>query len=151
MSLKQTLKQKITEAVKQAMRAQDRAMLSALRLIQAEIKQKEVDQCIDLTDTDVVIILDKMMKKRHDAISQFKQAKRQDLVDQEQYELDVIQQFLPQALTKQELDMLILQAIADTKAKQLKDMSEVMHLLRPQVMGRVNMKQLSDLVRQRLL
>ena len=146
-----SLKQSITEAVKQAMRAQDKTTLSTLRLVQAEIKQIEVDQRIELTDADVVGVLDKMTKKRRDAIAQFRQANRADLVEQEQKELKVIQHFLPQPLTQAELDVLIAEAIAEAHAEQQKDVGKVMHLLRPKITGRADMKQLSAQVRQLLL
>ena len=140
------LKQKIIDAMKQAMRARDKRNLSAIRLILAEIKQVEVDQRIETVDTEIVAILDKMLKKRHDAIEQFKRADRQDLVDQEELELKVIQQFLPEPLSEQEISNFIQEAIIETGANSKKDMGKLMTLLRPKVVGRTDMKRLSQLV-----
>ena len=144
------LKQQITDAMKQAMRAQDKIKLAAIRLILAEIKQIEIDQRIELSDAEVIGVLDKMVKKHRDSIEQFGNAQRQDLVDKEQQELDVIQQFLPQPLTQEEIDSLVKQAIADTQATSKKDMGKVMNKLRPQVIGKVDMKLLSQMISKSL-
>ena len=144
------LKQQITDAMKQAMRTQNKVKLAAIRLILAEIKQIEVDQRIELSDAEVIGVLDKMVKKHRDSIEQFGNAQRQDLVDKEQQELDVIQQFLPQPLTQEEIDSLVKQAIADTQATSKKDMGKVMNKLRPQVIGKVDMKLLSQMISKSL-
>ncbi|MEZ0121953.1 MAG: GatB/YqeY domain-containing protein [Candidatus Reddybacter sp.] len=146
----ETLKVRITTEMKAAMRAKDKPRLGTIRLIQAEIKRIEVDERIELDDTRVLAILDKMSKQRRDSLSQFKDAGRDDLAEQEQTELDVIAEFLPAALSEEELQVLIDQAIADSGAQAMSDMGKVMGILKPQVQGRADMGAVSKQIKARL-
>ena len=146
----ETLKARITAEMKTAMRAKDKPRLSTIRLIQAEIKRIEVDERIELDDTRVLAILDKMSKQRRDSLSQFKDAGRDDLAAQEQSELDVIAEFLPAALTEEELQVLIDQAIANSGAQAMSDMGKLMGILKPRVQGRADMGVVSKHIKARL-
>ena len=146
----ETLKIRITAEMKAAMRAKDKPRLGTIRLIQAEIKRIEVDERIDLDDTRVLAILDKMSKQRRDSLSQFKDAGRDDLAEQEQLELDVIAEFLPAALSDEELQALIDQAVADSGAQAMSDMGKVMGILKPLVQGRADMGAVSKQIKARL-
>lgn len=148
--MSESLKQRIQEDVKSAMRAQEKQRLGVLRLISAAIKQREVDERIQLDDTQVIVVLDKMLKQRRDSVAQFKQANRQDLVDKESFEIEVIQSYLPQPLSESELTDLIEKAITEVGAKSVKDLGQVMGLLKPQVQGRADMKVVSQQLKQRL-
>ena len=130
-----TLKTRITEAMKAAMRAQEKARLGAIRLIQAEIQRVEVDERIAVDDARVLAILDKMIKQRRDSIQQFESAGRLDLAEIEAGELAVIQEFLPRALGEAELELLIDGAMHASGAAAMKDMGKVMAILKPQVQG----------------
>jgi len=145
-----TLKARLTEAMKAAMRAQEKARLGAIRLIQAEIQRVEVDERIDVDDARVLAILDKMIKQRRDSIQQFESAGRTDLVEIEAGELAVIQEFLPQALGEAELELLIDGAIRESGAVAMKDMGKVMAILKPQVQGRADMGLVSQRIKARL-
>ena len=145
-----SLKDKITADMKVAMRAKDKQRLGVIRLIQAAIKQREVDERISLDDTQVIVVLDKMLKQRRDSIEQYEKAGRQDLADQEAFEIQVIKTYLPQPLTETELADLITQAIQTTGATSIKDLGKVMGILKAQVQGRTEMKPLSDQIKQRL-
>ncbi len=145
-----TLKQQIQDAVKDAMRAKDKARLSALRMITAAIKQQEVDQRVEVTDTDVLALLDKLAKQRRESIEQYRQAGRDELADQEASERAVIESFLPAPLTEAEIDALIEAAIATTGASDIKAMGRVMGELKPQVQGRADLSAVSARVKQRL-
>lgn len=140
----------IKEAVKEAMRAKDKPRLNALRLITAEFKRVEVDERIDIDDARALAILDKMTKQRRDSISQYQAAGRDDLVTVEQYEIDVLQAFLPEALSEEELAQLVADAIAQSGAAGMQDMGNVMGILKPQVQGRADMAQISQLVKSQL-
>lgn len=144
------IKEKITEDMKVAMRAKEKQRLGVIRLIQAAIKQREVDERISLDDTQIIVVLDKMLKQRRDSIEQYEKAKRQDLVDQEAFEIQVIKTYLPQPLTETELANLITHAIQATGATTVKDLGKVMGILKAQVQGRAEMKQVSDQIKQRL-
>ena len=144
------IKEKITEDMKVAMRAKEKQRLGVIRLIQAAIKQREVDERISLDDTQVIVVLDKMLKQRRDSIEQYEKAGRQDLVDQEAFEIQVIKTYLPQPLTETELANLITHAIQATGATTVKDLGKVMGILKAQVQGRAEMKQVSDQIKQRL-
>ncbi len=146
----ETLKARITTEMKTAMRAKNKPRLSTIRLIQAEIKRIEVDERIELDDTRVLAILDKMSKQRRDSLSQFKDAGRDDLAEQEQSELDVIAEFLPAALTEEELQALIDQAVADSGAQAMSDMGKVMAIIKPLVQGRADMGTVSQHIKARL-
>jgi uncharacterized protein YqeY len=146
----ESLKHKITEDMKNAMRAKDKPRLGVIRLMQAAIKQKEIDERIDLDDKQVIVILDKMLKQRRDSLTQFEKAERQDLVDQEAFEIEIIQTYMPQALTEAELKGLIETAISETGAVSMKDLGKIMAHLKPKVQGRTDMRALSANLKQRL-
>ena len=145
-----SLKVQIQEDVKTAMRARDQKRLTALRLITAAIKQIEVDKRIELDDTAVLAVLDKMVKQRRDSLEQYQKAGRDDLAGQEQFELDLISVYLPEALAEEELAALIEQVIAETGASSIRDMGSVMNNLRAQVQGRADMKAVSNAVKAQL-
>ncbi len=144
---KSAIQARINEAVKDAMRAKDKERLNTLRLATAEFKKVEVDERIELDDTRVIAIIDKMIKQRKDSVSQFTSGGRQDLADKEQAEITVLTEFLPAALSDAELDDLIKQTIADTGAEGMKDMGKVMAALKPQVQGRTDMGALSQKIK----
>ncbi len=146
-----TLKLRITEDMKSAMRARDAARLNAIRLVLAAIKQKEVDERIELTDADVLTILDNMLKQRNESITQFEAAARHDLADQEKFEVGVLQEYMPQALSETEVADIVDQAVAESGAAGMQDMARVMALVRPQLAGRSDMGQVSALVKARLV
>lgn len=145
-----SLKARITEDMKNAMRAKDTARLGAIRLLQAAIKQREVDERIELDDTQVVEAIEKMLKQRRDSISQYEAANRQDLADVEKFEVAVLQEYLPVALTESELDDILSQVIAETGAAGIKDMGKVMAVVKPLVIGRADMGKISVLIKSRL-
>jgi len=138
---------RINEAVKDAMRAKDKERLATLRLATAEFKKVEVDERIELDDTRVIAILDKMIKQRKDSVDQFTKGGRTDLADKEQAEISVLREYLPAGLSDAELDALIKKAIADTGAEGMKDMGKVMATLKPQVQGRTDMGALSQKIK----
>jgi len=148
--MSQTLKQRITEDMKSAMRAKDKQRLGTIRLIQAAIKQQEIDQRINLDDAQVIKVLDKMLKQRRDSLAQYEKAKRQDLAEQEAFEIEVIQTYMPQPLTEAELADLIKSAISATGATSIKDLGKLMGHLKPLVQGRTDMRALSANLKQRL-
>jgi hypothetical protein len=141
------LKTKITEDMKVAMRAKDKERLGVIRLILAAIKQLEVDSRASLDDAAVLQVMDKMLKQRRDSISQFESAGRDDLVQKEQFEVEVLQQYMPEALSEPELEQLIKDAIAASGAESMKDMGKLMNELRPKVQGRADMAQVSQKVK----
>ena len=142
--------QQVAEDVKTAMKARDKERVAALRLIMAEFKRVEVDERIELDDTRVLAILDKMTKQRNDSLQQYKSAGREDLVDQEAFEIEVIASYLPSKLDDEEIEQLIAAAISDTGATGMQDMGKVMGILKPQVQGRADMGQVSGLVKAQL-
>ena len=133
-----SLKAEINNAMKDAMRAKDKPRLSAIRLIQAEVKRIEVDERIEIDDQRLVAIMDKMVKQRRDYITQYQSAGSDELAAIEIAEIEVIQDFLPTALTEQEIDELIQAAIASTGAESMRDMGKVMGILKPQIQGRAD-------------
>ena len=145
-----SLKIRITEDMKTAMRAKDSARLGAIRLLQAAIKQREVDERIELDDTQVIAVIEKMLKQRRDSISQYEAADRQDLADVEKYEMNVLQDYLPQALTGDEVAAILDKVVVETGASGIKDMSKVMAAIRPLVIGRADMAEISGLIKSRL-
>jgi len=145
-----SLKERILQDVKDAMRAKDKPRLATIRLITAEIKQREVDERIELDDTQVLVVLDKMCKQRRESISQFEQAGRDDLAAQEKAELALIQQYLPEQLGEAEINDLINVAMEQTGASSMKDMGKVMGLLKPKLQGRADMGAVSALIKARL-
>jgi len=136
--------------MKTAMRAKESARLSAIRLILAAIKQKEVDERVELTDADVVAILEKMIKQRRESIAQFEKAARKDLVDAEKFELGVLSGYLPQQLSDSQVQEEIAKAISETGASGVKDMGKVMAALKSRLAGRADMGKVSALVKARL-
>ena len=144
------LKAQIQSDMKTAMKAGDKARLGVIRLILAAIKQREVDERIELDDSQVLAVLDKMLKQRRDSIEQYSAAGRQDLADSERFEVDTILGYLPAALSEPEIDALVTSAIGETGAAAMSDMGKVMAILRPQVQGRADMGAVSALVKRRL-
>jgi len=144
------LKQRILEDVKVAMKAGDKRRVGALRLIAAATKQREVDERIELDNTQVLAVLDKMVKQRRESIAQYDKAGRDDLVAQEAYEIEVIQTYLPEALSEPEITAAIQEAIAATGAASIRDMGKVMGLLKPKLQGRADIGAASALVKQQL-
>lgn len=145
-----TLKQRLTDEMKSAMRKKAKQRLGTIRLIQAEIKRMEVDERIELDDTRVLAILDKMRKQRRDSIEQFLKGDRKDLADIEEAEVVVIEEFLPQALSQDEIDQLIKEAIASTGAESMRDMGKVMGVLKPQLQGKADMGAVSQQIKAAL-
>ncbi|WP_137165845.1 GatB/YqeY domain-containing protein [Salinimonas lutimaris] len=145
-----TLIEELKNAQKDAMRARDKVRLGTIRMALAAIRQREIDEQIELDDPAVLAILTKMVKQRQDAASQYDQAERADLADAERAEIVVIETFLPQPLTDAELDALIEDAMAATGASGMQDMGKVMGQLKPQVQGRTDMGALSGKIKARL-
>ncbi len=144
------LKEQITNDMKAALKAGEKQRLAAIRLILAAIKQREVDERIELDDAQVLAILDKMIKQRRESISHYEAAKRDDLVAQEAYEIGVIQAYMPEALSSTEVETIILQAITETGATEIKDMGKVMALIKPQLQGRTDMGEVSKIIKAKL-
>ena len=145
-----SLKQRITDDMKASMKSGDRDRLGVIRLIQAAIKQREVDERVELADADVLSVLEKMLKQRRDSVAQYEQAGREDLAAVERYEIQVVQGYLPQPLSEDELDAAIAAAIAETAATDPKDMGRVMAALKPRLAGRAEMGAVSAKVRSQL-
>jgi hypothetical protein len=145
-----TLKAQLTADMKEAMRAKEKDRLGTIRLVQAAIKQREVDERIELDDSQVLAVLDKMVKQRRDSITQYRDAGREELAAKEEAELSVIQQYLPAALSEAEIDALIDEAISASGAESMKDMGKVMGQLKPKVQGRADMGELSARIKARL-
>ncbi len=144
------LKVRLTEAMKSAMRAQQKDRLSAIRMILADIKRIEVDERIEPDDARILTVLDKVAKQRRDSISQFRNAGRDDLADKEQFELGVVTEFLPQQLSDAEIATLIDTAIAESGASSAADMGKVMAIVKPAAQGRADMAAVSKLIKARL-
>jgi len=145
-----SLKEQLSNAVKNAMRNREKIRLGTLRLVQAAVKQIEIDERREVNDDDVLKVLDKMLKQRRDSASQYDDAGRKELGDIERAEMRVIEEFMPAALTEDDLDGLIRAAISSTDAQAMQDMGRVMNELRPQVLGRVDMGHLGKKVRTAL-
>lgn len=145
-----SLKDQLKDQQKLAMLAKDKARLGAIRLLMAEIKQREVDSRIELNDEDILAVVTKMVKQRRDSISQFEAAGRQDLADKESAEIVVLQKFLPQQLTADEIAALIEQAITESGAAVMADMGKVMAVLKPKIQGRADVGAVSAQVKTRL-
>ncbi len=142
-----SLKQQIQQEMKAAMKSGDKARLGTIRLILAAIKQREVDERIELDDVQTIAVLDKMAKQRRESIAQYQAAQREDLAQKEQAELEIILSYLPQPLDESEIDALVQAAIDDSGASALKDMGKVMALLKPKIQGRADMAQVSAKVK----
>lgn len=145
-----SLKKRIQEDMKTAMRQRDKTRLGAVRLILAAVKQREVDTRQDLDDAQIISVLAKMLKQRRESLEQFSKAGRDDLVAQEQFELDLIKTYMPEELSGEEIESLIAAAITQTGATGLRDMGKVMGQLKPQLMGRADMALVSREVKARL-
>jgi uncharacterized protein YqeY len=145
-----SLKDQISNDLKEAMRAGDARKRDAMRLLTAALKQKEVDERKVLADADVVAIIDKMIKQRRDSIAQFEKGGRQDLADTEKFEVAVLQAYMPQALSDADIAHIVADSIADSGAKGPADMGKVMALLKPKLAGRADMSKVSSLVKARL-
>ncbi|MEK7435412.1 MAG: GatB/YqeY domain-containing protein [Pseudomonadota bacterium] len=145
-----SLKAKITEDMKSAMRARDAARLSAIRLLLAAMKQREVDERIELSDADILAIIEKMLKQRRDSVSQYEAGGRQDLADVEKFEIGILSGYMPQQLTDAEIAGEVVAAVAATGAKAMQDMGKVMALLKPKLAGRADMAKVSALVKAKL-
>ncbi|MCK5667658.1 MAG: GatB/YqeY domain-containing protein [Gammaproteobacteria bacterium] len=144
------LQQRINDDVKAAMRSKDKERLGVLRLITAAFKQKEVDERIELDDTMVLAIMNKMTKQIRDSIDQFEKAGRDDLAAKEAFELNIIQEYLPAQLTEDEISQIIAECVEASGAESAKDMGKVMGLLKPRLQGRADMGKVSGLVKQQL-
>ena len=145
-----SLKNRVTEDMKTAMKAKDTARLSAIRLLLAAIKQKEVDERIELDDPAIVAVIEKMLKQRKDSITQYEAANRQDLADAEKFEVEVLAAYMPQALSAAEIEAIVAAAIAESGAKTPADMGKVIALVRPKVAGRADMGEVAKLVKAKL-
>ena len=145
-----SLKDQITEDMKTAMRAKDSVRLGAIRLLLSAIKQREVDERIELTDSDVISVIEKMLKQRRDSIAAFELAKRDDLADIEKFEVTVLQTYMPKQMSDDEINQIITQVIADTGAQGAKDMGKVVGLVKPLVAGVADMGKVSGLIKARL-
>jgi hypothetical protein len=145
-----SLKDRISEDMKSAMRARDTARLSALRLLLAALKQVEVDERKVLTDAEVVAVIEKMLKQRRDSIQQYEAAQRQDLADAEKFEVTVLKTYMPEALSEEQLQAAVAKAVADSGAKGPQDMGKVMAVLKPALAGRADMGKVSARVKARL-
>jgi uncharacterized protein len=145
-----SLKAQISEDMKTAMRAKDSARLGTIRLLQSAIKQREVDERVELNDGDIIAVIEKMLKQRRDSIAAYESANRQDLADVEKFEVAVLQTYLPQQLTEDELNAILEKVIAETGASGIKDMSKVMAAIKPLVVGRADMGKISGLIKSRL-
>lgn len=144
------LKSSIQSDMKSALKAGDKRRLGTIRLLLAAIKQREVDERIELDDSAVLAVIDKMVKQRRDSLKQYQDANRQELAEQEQYEIDVLHDYLPAALSEAEIDTLIDAAIQETGAGSMRDMGKVMGLLKPKMQGRADMGAVSGKIKNRL-
>jgi len=144
------LKQLITDDMKLALKAQDKSALKAIRMILGAIKQKEIDERIELNDGQVMSVIQKMVKQRKDSISQFSEAGRTDLVEVEEEELSIINNYMPKQLSESEIEAAVIKAISDTGANSMKDMGKLMGMLKGQLDGKADMGQVSQLIKSKL-
>jgi len=144
------LKQLITDDMKLALKAQDKSALKAIRMILGAIKQKEIDERIELNDGQVMAVIQKMVKQRKDSISQFSEAGRTDLVEVEEEELSIINNYMPKQLSESEIEAAVIKAISDTGANSMKDMGKLMGILKGQLDGQADMGQVSQLIKSKL-
>jgi uncharacterized protein YqeY len=146
----QTLKDRINDALKTAMRAKEKERVAVLRLVMSEFKRIEVDERIEVDDARALGLLDKMVKQRRDSEQQYRNANRPELAAQEAYEISEIQIYLPAALSAAELDIIVTQAISDAGVTEMRDMGKAMTLIKPQVQGRADMGEVSKLLKAKL-
>ena len=145
-----SLKEKITADMQDAMRSKESEKLNAIRLLQSSIKQKEVDDRVDIDDESILSIIEKMLKQRRDSIEAFKKANRNDLVDKEEFEVKILQTYMPEPLSAEEVEKEIDEVIKSTNAKSMKDMGSVMGLVKAKVSGRANMAEVSKKIKEKL-
>ena len=144
------LKNQIQSEMKTAMKSGDKRRLGVIRLMLAAIKQREVDERIELDDTQVLVVLDKMTKQRRDSITQYESAGRNELAEQEAFEIEIIKEFLPEALSEAEVLSLVKEAVASSGASSIRDMGKVMGLLKPKIQGRADMGMVSAIVKKQI-
>ncbi len=144
------LKQRVQDDMKAALKSGEKRRLGTIRLLLAAIKQREVDERVELDDTQVLAVIDKMVKQRRDSLAQYQKAGREDLAEQEAFEIDQLKDYLPRALTEDEVNALIDAAISDTGAETIKDMGKVMGYVKPKAQGRADIGAISALVRSKL-
>ena len=144
------LRIQLQDEMKAAMKSGDKRRLSTIRLILAAIKQREVDERIELDDAQVLLVLDKMVKQRRDSVEQFEKAGRTELADQEKFEIGIIQEYLPAQLSEDEISAMITEAITATGAESMKDLGKVMGMLKPKLQGRADMGAVGGLIKQNL-
>ena len=145
-----SLRTQINDDMKAAMRAKEAPRLSAIRLLLAAIKQREVDERKELDDEEIVAVVEKMIKQRRESISQYEKASRADLAEAEKFELEVLQAYMPQQLSDAEIEAAVLAALAESGAQGMRDMGKVMAILKPQLAGRADMSAVSSMVKSRL-
>jgi uncharacterized protein YqeY len=145
-----TLRERLQDDIKAAMKAREQPRLDALRLLSAAVKQREVDERITLDDAQLVAIVEKEIKKRRESVAQYEKAQRQDLADKEKFEISVIEAYLPRQLSQAEVDAVIAEAIAATGAKSAADMGKVMGIVKPKLAGKADMGRVSGLVKAKL-
>ncbi|MCB1950215.1 GatB/YqeY domain-containing protein [Nitrosomonas sp.] len=145
-----SLKQKITDDMKAAMRAGDTLQRDTIRLLQAAIKQKEIDERLELDDTAIIAVIEKMLKQRRDSIQQYEAAQRHDLAAAEKQEMDILSVYMPKGLSDEEIDTLVIKAISAANAKGMQDMGKVMAILKPDIAGRADMGKVSAIVKSKI-
>jgi len=145
-----SLKTRINEDMKVAMKARETARLGAIRLLMAAMKQKEVDERIELDDAGVVAVIEKMLKQRKDSIAQYEAAKRQDLADAERFEVEVLTAYMPAGLSAEEVAAIVAAEVAESGARGPADMGKVMAIIKPKIAGRADMGEVSKLVKAKL-
>jgi uncharacterized protein YqeY len=144
------LREQVNEDMKSAMKSREAERLAALRLLLAALKQREVDERVTLDDAGVIAVVEKMIKQRKDSIAQYQKAQRQDLADKEQYEISVLEGYLPKQMSQQEVEAAVAEALAQSGAKSPADMGKVMGVLKPRLAGRADMGKVSALVKSKL-
>jgi uncharacterized protein YqeY len=144
------LKIQITDDMKSAMRSKDSLRLGTIRLLLAAIKQKEVDERVELVDADIISIIDKMLKQRRDSIDAFNKAGRKDLVEKEEFEVNVLQGYMPQQLSEKEVEEIIIDAIQSAGANSMREMGTIMNILKPKLAGKTNMGDVSKKIKTKL-
>jgi len=145
-----SIKERLTQEMKSAMKAKQKERLLVIRTMLAAVKQKEVDERVEVDDDMLLVILDKQLKQRRESAKIFREAGRDELLKNEEFEMRIIQEFLPEAMSDDEINKLIEQAIASTSAQSMKDMGKVMGILKPQVQGKADMSQISQLIKSKL-
>lgn len=145
-----SLKVRISDDMKSAMKARESDRLATIRLLMAAMKQKEVDERVELDDAAIVAVIEKMLKQRRDSVAQYQAAGRQDLADKESFEMSVLMAYMPQQLSDAEIDELVIKAVADSGASSMQEMGKVMGLLKPQLAGRADMAKVSARIKAQL-